>query len=69
MTLRLEIMEVPKPVVTTWLRELRNPKYPVLPEGHFVSIQQSTYIDGELTELYLYHSPDGNCYVTVDPNQ
>ncbi len=69
MALRLEILEIPKPVVTTWLGELRNPNYPVLPEGHYVSIQQSMYIDGELTELYLYHSPDGRCYVTVNPNE
>lgn len=67
MTLRLEVCKVPKPVVTTWLQHIRNPAYPILPEGHYVSTGESTYIDGELTELHLYHSPDGNCYLTVDP--
>lgn len=68
MALRNEICEIPKPVVTTWLRELRNPKYPVLPQGEYCPVNEATYIDGELVELFLYHSPDGKCYLTTNPD-
>jgi hypothetical protein len=64
MALRNEICEIPAVAAWGWAMEKAG-KMPQ--QGDWVSVGESVYIDGELTELHIYYSSDGSYYLTTDP--
>lgn len=65
MALRNEICEIPDVAAQIWAIEKAG-KTPQ--KGRWVSVGESSYIDGKLTELHIYQAVDGTYYLTTNPH-